>query len=207
MNKEVDMKRFILIGLTLFLLIPSLYPEKASRLETLLSRLRELGWRMIYYKSEDTELWGNRGYVVYNPDIPEHKVKKITPPPLPPLPQPRLLSQKELEDIRKEIQSALQELTLAKKTRKEMEGYLKAIEEQLKAYQEKVEEGGEIYTVKKGDSLWKISRRYYGTPYKWPLIYRANKDVLKDPGKIYPGQKLKIPPPAEEEITPPARLK
>ncbi|HEX68439.1 MAG TPA: LysM peptidoglycan-binding domain-containing protein [bacterium] len=114
-----------------------------------------------------------------------------------------MLSQEELEKIREEIRSAIEELNLARETRKEMEGYLKAIEEQLKAYKEKIEAGGETYTVRKGDSLWKISKKYYGTPFKWPLIYRANKDKIKDPNRIFPGQVLRIPPPSEEEIRPP----
>jgi nucleoid-associated protein YgaU len=50
-----------------------------------------------------------------------------------------------------------------------------------------------IYEVKPGDSLSKIAKRGYGNANKWPQIFEANKDVLKDPNKIYPGQKLKIP--------------
>jgi LysM repeat protein len=49
------------------------------------------------------------------------------------------------------------------------------------------------YTVKKGDSLWRIAGRVYGNPFKWPRIYNANKDKIKSANKIYPGQVLKIP--------------
>ncbi len=51
------------------------------------------------------------------------------------------------------------------------------------------------YTVKKNDTLDKISARpeIYGTAKKWTLIYEANKDKLKSPDKIYPGQVLDIP--------------
>ncbi len=49
------------------------------------------------------------------------------------------------------------------------------------------------YTVKKGDSLWRIAGRVYGNPFKWPRIYNANKNKLKSPHKIYPGQVLTIP--------------
>jgi nucleoid-associated protein YgaU len=45
-----------------------------------------------------------------------------------------------------------------------------------------------------GDTLWRIAQKVYGDKDKWPLIYAANKDVLKDPHKIYPKQVLKIPP-------------
>jgi nucleoid-associated protein YgaU len=49
------------------------------------------------------------------------------------------------------------------------------------------------YTVKKGDCLWRIAGRVYGNPFKWPRIYQANKEKIKSPNKIYPGQVLKIP--------------
>ena len=51
-----------------------------------------------------------------------------------------------------------------------------------------------IYEVKPGDSLSKIAKNEYGNANAWPKIYEANKDILKDPNKIFPGQKLKIPP-------------
>jgi nucleoid-associated protein YgaU len=51
-----------------------------------------------------------------------------------------------------------------------------------------------IYEVVSGDSLSKIAKREYGDAKLWPRIFEANKDLLKDPDKIYPGQKLKIPP-------------
>jgi len=51
-----------------------------------------------------------------------------------------------------------------------------------------------VYEVKAGDSLSKIAKREYGNASEWNRIFEANKDILKDPNKIYPGQKLKIPP-------------
>lgn len=50
-----------------------------------------------------------------------------------------------------------------------------------------------MYVVKKGDTLQKISDKMYGTTKKWKKIYEANKDVLKSPDMIKPGQKLVIP--------------
>ena len=51
-----------------------------------------------------------------------------------------------------------------------------------------------IYTVVSGDSLSKIAKREYGDANAWKQIYEANRDILKDPDKIFPGQNLKIPP-------------
>jgi nucleoid-associated protein YgaU len=51
-----------------------------------------------------------------------------------------------------------------------------------------------IYEVVPGDSLSKIAKREYGNVGEWKRIFEANRDILKDPDKIYPGQKLKIPP-------------
>ena len=48
------------------------------------------------------------------------------------------------------------------------------------------------YTVVKGDSLWKIAKKLYGDGTKWSLIYEANKNSIKDPRLIWPGQVLVI---------------
>lgn len=52
---------------------------------------------------------------------------------------------------------------------------------------------GVAYTVQKGDTLQKISQKFYGTTKNWYKIYKANKDVLKSPDKIRPGQTITIP--------------
>jgi murein DD-endopeptidase MepM/ murein hydrolase activator NlpD len=59
------------------------------------------------------------------------------------------------------------------------------------------------YTIVSGDWLSKISERFYGTPYLWPLIYEANRDRLgPDPDLIHPGVTLRIPP-SDGKIEPP----
>lgn len=51
------------------------------------------------------------------------------------------------------------------------------------------------YTVVRGDNLYKISGypKIYNDPKKWPRIYRANRDQIRNPHLIYPNQVLKIP--------------
>lgn len=51
----------------------------------------------------------------------------------------------------------------------------------------------ETYVVKSGDTLSHIAQRYLGNANEYPKIYDLNRDILNDPDKIYPGQKLRIP--------------
>jgi nucleoid-associated protein YgaU len=51
-----------------------------------------------------------------------------------------------------------------------------------------------FHTVQKGETLGKIAQQHYGAAAKYPLIFEANKPMLTDPNKIYPGQVLRIPP-------------
>jgi len=50
------------------------------------------------------------------------------------------------------------------------------------------------HTVVSGDNLSKIAKAFYGDANKYPVIFEANKPMLKHPDKIYPGQLLRIPP-------------
>jgi nucleoid-associated protein YgaU len=51
-----------------------------------------------------------------------------------------------------------------------------------------------IYEVKSGDTLSKIAKAELGDANAYVKIFEANRDILSDPNKIFPGQKLKIPP-------------
>jgi nucleoid-associated protein YgaU len=51
----------------------------------------------------------------------------------------------------------------------------------------------QFHTVVSGDSLSKIAKHYYGDAMKYPVIFEANKPMLKSPDLIYPGQVLRIP--------------
>lgn len=54
----------------------------------------------------------------------------------------------------------------------------------------------QFHTVASGDTLSKISAKYYGSANEYNRIFEANKPMLSDPNKIYPGQVLRIPPKA-----------
>lgn len=51
----------------------------------------------------------------------------------------------------------------------------------------------EFYTIKSGDSLSKIAKQYYGDAMKYPMLFEANREVIKHPDKIYPGQQIRVP--------------
>jgi len=51
----------------------------------------------------------------------------------------------------------------------------------------------EYYVIQSGDSLSKIAKQYYQDAMEYPRIFAANKEVIKDPDLIYPGQKIRIP--------------
>lgn len=59
---------------------------------------------------------------------------------------------------------------------------------------ESPEPAAAFYTVQRGDTLSAIAKAHYGNASKYPLIFEANKPMLTDPDKIYPGQVLRIPP-------------
>jgi nucleoid-associated protein YgaU len=51
----------------------------------------------------------------------------------------------------------------------------------------------EFYVIQKGDTLSKIAKAYYGDAMKYPVIFEANREVIKNADLIYPGQTVRIP--------------
>jgi phage tail protein X len=56
-----------------------------------------------------------------------------------------------------------------------------------------VETREEYYVIERGDTLSHIARRYYGNANQWPRLFEANREVIQDPDKIFPGQKIRVP--------------
>jgi nucleoid-associated protein YgaU len=71
-------------------------------------------------------------------------------------------------------------------------GGVQAVENMLVAAEPADE--SEYHDVERGDTLSAIAKTYYGDASKYPVIFEANKPMLSHPDKIYPGQKLRIPP-------------
>ena len=77
-----------------------------------------------------------------------------------------------------------------------IQGVEKVIADDLKAPEaapEEPEEKAEIYEIVSGDTLGGIAKRYYGKASAYMKIFEANRDIIEDPNKIYPGQKIRIP--------------
>jgi len=79
-----------------------------------------------------------------------------------------------------------------------VKGVSKIVADDLKAppaqKKEEADESVTYYVIKKGDSLSKIAKEFYGNAMDYPKIFEANREVIKDADLIYPGQKIRIPP-------------
>ena len=53
------------------------------------------------------------------------------------------------------------------------------------------QDSGFYYTIKKGDTLWNLSEKFYNSQWDWPGLWEMNKDI-KNPHQIYPGQKIQV---------------
>ena len=51
----------------------------------------------------------------------------------------------------------------------------------------------DIYTVQRGDTLWAIAKRYFGSGLRYPTIYEDNREIINDPDLIHPKQEVKVP--------------
>ena len=77
-----------------------------------------------------------------------------------------------------------------------IQGVTKVVADDLKAPEpkpEEPEEKTEIYEIVRGDTLGAIAKRYYGKASMYTKIFEANRDIIDDPNKIYPGQKIRVP--------------
>ncbi len=77
-----------------------------------------------------------------------------------------------------------------------IKGVEKVVADDLRAPEpkpEEPEEKAEIYEIVSGDTLGGIAKKYYGKAGAYMKIFEANRDIISDPDKIYPGQKIRIP--------------
>jgi nucleoid-associated protein YgaU len=77
-----------------------------------------------------------------------------------------------------------------------IQGVEKIVADDLRAPEpkpEEPEEKAEVYEIVSGDTLGAIAKRFYGKASMYTKIFEANRDIIEDPNKIYPGQKIRIP--------------
>lgn len=166
-------KNFIIFGITIFLSL------SACTVRTY----------KVNQPRVDQELAGNRGYLLGLPsEIP--KERKST----------RTIQQIELE-LHPSINFGKNPKQKIKKEDKELWGNLGYIYRRSLGSEKKESVSGNssridtvVYTVKDKDTLQKISKKFYGTSRYWYKIYEANKNIISDPDRIYPGQVINIPP-------------
>ena len=143
---------------------------------------------------------GNRGYLMGN--APEPKERKTT--------RTTRVFELELGPMNKTKTSCPTTTPLAAGN---IEEPAMAQEMQTPMQTEETNLSFEKYTVAKNDTLQKISNKFYGTTKRWMKIYEANKDVLRGPDKLYPGQILNIPAdskmntPSQKMVEPKENLK
>ena len=73
-----------------------------------------------------------------------------------------------------------------------VEGVTKVITDDLLA-DEDADLNETYYEIQKGDTLWRVADIYYNDGSRYKEIFEANREVIKDPDKIYPGQMIRIP--------------
>ena len=98
---------------------------------------------------------------------------------------------KAAEKAAAEAKSKAEQVDRQAKARAEREQMRELLEQQKKEREEAM--AARVYVVKSGDSLSKIAKEVLGDAGRWPEIFELNKDQIKDPNLIYPGQELKMP--------------
>jgi Skp family chaperone for outer membrane proteins len=103
-----------------------------------------------------------------------------------------------LSDAQANLDKQKAKLEDLKQQMKKADGELQPMKSRVQALEAEIAELEALpteWSVKKGESLYKISgyEEIYSDPVKWPRIYRANRDKIQDPWLIYPGWVLKIP--------------
>ena len=69
----------------------------------------------------------------------------------------------------------------------------KLLEEREEVVESQIKASTKEYTIKKGDTLWKIAKNELGSGHRWKYLYEINKDTIKNPNKLRPGKKIVIP--------------
>lgn len=142
---------------------------------------------------------GNRGYLMGKPQVTEEKPRKATRRvqvfeielhPLKVEPEPPAV---EPEAGKPEVEAPLNDSPAAEETQQKTHTAVPRIKPVVVKPPQSWTVVMKKYTVKKGDTLQRISKKFYGTTRRWKEIYEVNRELLKSPHSIYPGQVIEIP--------------
>jgi len=158
--------------------------EQLAQLDQQIASLREEIYRVLGYTQEEIDAFQReleqirdqiRGLLALSPEELYEKLDEVE----------KIGAR--LEEMSRDKRAKLPDIAKLLSEVMELYGRLKEAAERAKP---KVE----IYSVIKGDYLWKIAKRpnMYGDPYQWIRIYTFNRDQIKNPDLIYPDQKFKI---------------
>jgi len=102
----------------------------------------------------------------------------------------------QIADLRRQIEDVDNQISNVRSDISGLNQQVSSTQSELTQVQEDLEtlRFPEEYTVVRGDCLWNIAKKdyIYNDPFKWPRIYEANKDKIKDPDLIYPDQVFRI---------------
>lgn len=142
---------------------------------------------------------GNRGFLMGSaPDIAERKMTRTTQVVEFEMGKPMRFERRSrmLEEAPLEQETPVQDM---QESYVQEEAPLDMTTESEPSYQ--------TYVVQKGDTLQKISMKLFGTTKHWHKIFTANKQTLRGPDKIYPGQTIRIPDLGDAVPVKPAKMK
>jgi nucleoid-associated protein YgaU len=99
------------------------------------------------------------------------------------------------ERLMREAAAAEERLRTQERLKAEEEAKAMAAAKSITASKERIASQPVAYTVHRGETLPQIAARseIYNDASLWPIIYRANRDQIRDPKQLWPGQTLKIP--------------
>ncbi len=107
-----------------------------------------------------------------------------------------------------EVNEAVAELKKSRHTaHPDVYDRLAALDQRVKNLLDRLEKMVQIYTVgtwsRDRDCLWNIARKrdIYDNAWLWPRIWQANRDKIRDPDIIHPGQRLQVPPKGDGRMT------
>jgi len=106
---------------------------------------------------------------------------------------------RQIADLRRQIQNVDQQIATARSDVQRLNQQVSGTQAELERARQELQRVRfpDSYTVIRGDNLWNIAKKdyIYNDPFKWPRIFEANKDKIKDPDLIYPQQVFRIPRP------------